>query len=606
MKRKKDRSGKIALIASLVVIFLIGVCVFSLYSISEPGFLKSLGLFSGNSEGTETGKLLTRDDETQEAQETQDDGLVVTGIVQEDDSYAAPAEWEVDGAQAVVVMRQMEASDDEVKDASTDDKKDASAEDAKDVSAEEQKETPAEEKKTDETDAAKGVQDVSGTSLNETVQDVFSDSSQVQDTALMAVDDSIDDTYVSSDYDVASSAPVHEVVRDYDAAPAEDDGGWRFDYDTEEWYHVDPEYQETPVQPVVYYGSTQEDNGEWRFNEETEEWYFASFDDLDEDDADTDDDTDADDDLKETGEWLFNESTGEWYYVLSSDDGGTKRRSDVVEDDTDDDDDQKETGEWLFDDATGEWYYVESAGAAGGEEEEDQDDDSVDEKSTGAWLYNEETGEWYYDESATVGEDGEDEDEDTDAEDEDTDESWDLDDDEDDDKDEILEGEWVYDEETHEWIYVEGSAEKEKKEDDDEDAEDEVKVEAAEEVAEEMSLGEEIVDYAMGYVGVTPYVGAGTSLTSGTDCSGFVNLIYDKYGVYCSKASMAYDGSEFGTRVGLDELEVGDIVVYGGGAHVAIYAGDGYVVHCSSPENGTVYWKMDYRSDASWGLRVLE
>jgi len=45
--------------------------------------------------------------------------------------------------------------------------------------------------------------------------------------------------------------------------------------------------------------------------------------------------------------------------------------------------------------------------------------------------------------------------------------------------------------------------------------------------------------------------------------------------------------------------------VYGGGGHVAIYAVNGCVVHCSSPENGTVYWDMNYRSDMSWFLRVL-
>ena len=119
------------------------------------------------------------------------------------------------------------------------------------------------------------------------------------------------------------------------------------------------------------------------------------------------------------------------------------------------------------------------------------------------------------------------------------------------------------------------------------------------------TLGQQIVDYAMQFVGVTPYVWAGRSLYSGTDCSGFVNLIYDAFGIYCSTASAAYNGSSFGYIISADQAQPGDIAVYGGGSHVAIYAGNGYVVHCSSPENGTVYWNMNYRSDLSWFLRVI-
>ena len=110
----------------------------------------------------------------------------------------------------------------------------------------------------------------------------------------------------------------------------------------------------------------------------------------------------------------------------------------------------------------------------------------------------------------------------------------------------------------------------------------------------------------MGFVGVTPYVSAGRSLYSGTDCSGFVSLIYGTFGIYCSPSSMAYDGSSFGYIVSLDEIRPGDILVYGGGGHVAIYAGNGNVVHCSSPENGTVCWNMGYRGDLSWALRVID
>ena len=110
----------------------------------------------------------------------------------------------------------------------------------------------------------------------------------------------------------------------------------------------------------------------------------------------------------------------------------------------------------------------------------------------------------------------------------------------------------------------------------------------------------------MGFVGVTPYVAGGRSLYGGTDCSGFVNLIYDAFGIYCSPASLAYNGSGFGYIISSDQARAGDIAVYGGGDHVAIYAGDGNVVHCSSPYNGTVCWNMNYRSDLSWFQRVID
>lgn len=632
MKRKKDRSAKVTMIASLVVILLVGVCVFSLYSIKEPEFLKGIGLFFGKNDTTATGKHLTREDETPAAES---EGLVVTGAMDQDGSYAAPVVWETEGGQAVVVLGQQATPEEERIAAEGQnvvpaaEQKETPAAEQKETPAAEQNETttaqqetviqeqtnvPAEEMKTVETETDKNVQDVSGTALNGTANnetavlevqtpEEISDVTETQETALMAADETYEE-----------EAPVHQVVRDDTVAEeVVVDDGWRFNYETEEWYQIGASYEEPaelaqPIQPEAYYGNAVEENGEWRFDDETEEWYFVEYTDDTTDDTLADDtqvnnepeaEGEVDDSQEEVGEWLFNEDTGEWYYALT---GSTESTSS-------DNKKQKneETGGWQFDQETGEWYYVESTGAAGGDEEESQDEteeesqeeDSQDEESKGAWLFNEETGEWYYDENATVGEDGEDE-----AAADDTEE--DTDDSEDDDE-ETVEGEWVYDEETHEWIYVEGTAKKEDTEEEETTTESETETTAVtEEVVKEPSLGEQIVDYAMGYVGVTPYVWAGNSLTGGTDCSGFVHLIYDKYGVYCSHASLAYDGGEFGTVIGLDELQPGDIVVYGGGQHVAIYAGDGYVVHCSSPENGTVYWKMDYRSDASWGLRVLE
>jgi hypothetical protein len=92
-------------------------------------------------------------------------------------------------------------------------------------------------------------------------------------------------------------------------------------------------------------------------------------------------------------------------------------------------------------------------------------------------------------------------------------------------------------------------------------------------------LGQTIANDACQYVGVTPYVWAGCSLESGTDCSGFTMLIYAKYGYELSHDSNVQSCQ--GTHVDLSSALPGDIVVYAG--HVAMYIGNGQVVHCPQP-----------------------
>ena len=116
---------------------------------------------------------------------------------------------------------------------------------------------------------------------------------------------------------------------------------------------------------------------------------------------------------------------------------------------------------------------------------------------------------------------------------------------------------------------------------------------------------EELVDYALSFVGVTPYVWGGGSLYYGTDCSGFVSLIFASFGYSLPTGSDAYQYS-VGYQIPWDERAPGDIIVYGNGAHVGIYAGGDMVVHCSSPENGTVCWNLWYRNDMTCIVRVLE
>jgi len=123
-------------------------------------------------------------------------------------------------------------------------------------------------------------------------------------------------------------------------------------------------------------------------------------------------------------------------------------------------------------------------------------------------------------------------------------------------------------------------------------------------VSELLDTGSDIVQYALSFVGVTPYVHAGGSLWNGTDCSGFVHLIFEQFGYSLPTGSDAYQYN-VGRHIEYEELKPGDIIVYGYGAHVGIYAGDNLVVHCSSPSVGTVVYEIFYREPTAY-VRVVE
>lgn len=93
--------------------------------------------------------------------------------------------------------------------------------------------------------------------------------------------------------------------------------------------------------------------------------------------------------------------------------------------------------------------------------------------------------------------------------------------------------------------------------------------------------GQSVVDYAVQFVG-NPYVWGGTSLTNGADCSGFVMRIYEAFGVSLPHSS--YKMRSVGYSVSASEVQPGDIICYSG--HVAIYMGDGKIVHASNRKDG--------------------
>ena len=93
--------------------------------------------------------------------------------------------------------------------------------------------------------------------------------------------------------------------------------------------------------------------------------------------------------------------------------------------------------------------------------------------------------------------------------------------------------------------------------------------------------GSSVVDYATQFVG-NPYVWGGTSLTNGADCSGFVQSVYSNFGVSLPRTS--YEQQNAGREVSYSDAQPGDLICYGG--HVAIYMGNGKIVHASNSRDG--------------------
>ncbi len=104
------------------------------------------------------------------------------------------------------------------------------------------------------------------------------------------------------------------------------------------------------------------------------------------------------------------------------------------------------------------------------------------------------------------------------------------------------------------------------------------------------AAGSSVASYACQFVG-NPYVYGGSSLTNGTDCSGFVMSVYAAFGVGLPHSSSA--DRSVGYAVSTDAMSPGDIVCYSG--HVGIYIGNGTIVHASNPRTGITYSSVNYR-----------
>lgn len=114
----------------------------------------------------------------------------------------------------------------------------------------------------------------------------------------------------------------------------------------------------------------------------------------------------------------------------------------------------------------------------------------------------------------------------------------------------------------------------------------------------------EVCEYARQFVG-NSYKWGGTSLTKGADCSGFTLSVYAKYGVSLPHSSKAQ--ANCGTKIDLSEVQPGDLIFYGGKNihHVALYIGNGQIVHAQSSNTGIVVSGMYYNTPTK-AVRVLE
>lgn len=116
-----------------------------------------------------------------------------------------------------------------------------------------------------------------------------------------------------------------------------------------------------------------------------------------------------------------------------------------------------------------------------------------------------------------------------------------------------------------------------------------------------LALGQEIADYAVQFVG-NPYKWGGTSLTNGADCSGFVYAVYKQFGYTLPRVSRDQSKSAGVAEVtpNLSNLQPGDLIFYGDSSgrvdHVAMYIGNGKVVHASNYREGIKISSYNYRT----------
>ena len=107
----------------------------------------------------------------------------------------------------------------------------------------------------------------------------------------------------------------------------------------------------------------------------------------------------------------------------------------------------------------------------------------------------------------------------------------------------------------------------------------------------------EIANFAKSFVGGR-YIYGGTNPYIGADCSGFVKFILANAGGVALPRTSAEQATRGATVASADQLQPGDLLFYGSGrsvSHVAMYIGEGKVVHASSTRTGVIISNYNYR-----------
>lgn len=112
--------------------------------------------------------------------------------------------------------------------------------------------------------------------------------------------------------------------------------------------------------------------------------------------------------------------------------------------------------------------------------------------------------------------------------------------------------------------------------------------------------GSAVVQYALGFVG-NPYVWGGKDPNTGADCSGFTSYVYAHFGI--SIPSYSYSQRSVGKEVSYSNAKAGDLICYNG--HVAIYMGNGQIVHAKGTAYGIVAYDSATYRDIVTVRRVL-
>jgi cell wall-associated NlpC family hydrolase len=124
-----------------------------------------------------------------------------------------------------------------------------------------------------------------------------------------------------------------------------------------------------------------------------------------------------------------------------------------------------------------------------------------------------------------------------------------------------------------------------------------------------LSRGQYVVRTALNYRGL-PYRWGGTSPRSGFDCSGLVQTVYAKWGIYLPRC--AHEQVTKGVAIPKDKLQAGDLVFFKntykrGLSHVGIYVGEGWFIHAASRRSGVILSRLDspYNLNHWYGARRL-